>query len=85
VVSLERRDLALTVGTNGRSASLYNLLSQSGRFGLSVEEARPEFDRIVNVVRDWRGSFFARGVSVNDMDYIAPAMLPVCFFLERPP
>ncbi len=36
VVSLERRDLALTVGNYGRTASHYNLLSQAGRFGLSA-------------------------------------------------
>ncbi|WP_418147752.1 HipA domain-containing protein [Variovorax paradoxus] len=40
VVSLERRDLGLTVGDDGRTASIYNLLSQAGRFGLPAEEAR---------------------------------------------
>jgi serine/threonine-protein kinase HipA len=63
VVSLERRDLALTVGNYGRTASIYNLLSQVRRFGLSAEEARAEIDRIVDVVRLWRDSFFACGVS----------------------
>jgi serine/threonine-protein kinase HipA len=36
VVSLERRDLALSIGDHGRTASIYNLISQAGRFGLSV-------------------------------------------------
>jgi serine/threonine-protein kinase HipA len=54
VVSQERRDLALTVGNYGRTASIYNLLSQSGRFGLSAEEARREIDQIVAVARQWR-------------------------------
>ena len=85
VVSLERRDLALTVGNYGRTASIYNLLSQAGRFGLSVEEARAEIDRIIDVVRNWRDSFFACGVSAKDIDYIAPAMLPDCFFFETRP
>jgi serine/threonine-protein kinase HipA len=85
VVSLERRDLALSVGSYGRTASLYNLLSQSGRFGLSVEDARKEIDKIVTVARQWRESFFACGVSAQDMDYIAPAILPECFFFESPP
>jgi len=40
LLSLERRDLALTVGDHGRTASLYNLLSQAGRFGLTGQEAR---------------------------------------------
>ncbi len=85
VVSLERRDLALTVGNYGRTASIYNLLSQAGRFGLSTEEARAEIDRLVDVVRYWRDTFFACGVSAKDIDYIAPAMLPDCFFFERQP
>lgn len=83
VVSLERRDLALTVGTYGRTASIYNLLSQAGRFGLSVEEARAEIGRVVDAVRGWRDTFFACGVSAKDIDYIAPAILPDCFFFEK--
>jgi hypothetical protein len=55
--------LALTVGNYGRTASVYNLLSQSGRFGLSAEVARREIDQIVAVARQWRKSFFACGVS----------------------
>jgi serine/threonine-protein kinase HipA len=85
VVSVERRDLALTVGQYGRTASIYNLLSQSGRFGLSAQEARSQIDHLVDVVRHWRDSFFSCGVSARDIDYIAPAMLPDCFFFETPP
>lgn len=84
-VSLERRDLALTVGNYGRTASVYNLLSQAGRFGLSAEDAHRKIDQIVAVVRQWRESFFACGVSAQDVDYIAPAILPECFFFERRP
>jgi serine/threonine-protein kinase HipA len=84
LVSLERRDLALTVGSYGRTASLYNLLSQAGRFGLSAEDARKEIDQIVTVVRKWRESFATCGVSTRDLDYIAPAILPECYFFERP-
>lgn len=85
VISLERRDLALTVGNFGRTASIYNLLSRAGRFGLSSEDARAEIDRIVDVVRNWRDIFFACGVSAKDIDYIAPAMLPDFFFFKRQP
>lgn len=85
VVSLEWRDLALTVGNYGRTASIYNLLSQAGRFGLSGEMARKEIDQIVEVVRHWRESFFACGVSAQDVEYIAPAILPECFFFEKRP
>ena len=85
LLSLERRDLALTVGRHGRTASIYNLLSDSGRFGLATQDARAEIDRIVAVVRQWREVFFGCGVAAEDVDYIAPAMLPECFFFERPP
>ncbi|MGX7000651.1 type II toxin-antitoxin system HipA family toxin [Caballeronia sp. KNU42] len=85
VVSLERRDLALSVGSYGRTASIYNLLSQAGRFGLSVQAAHAEIDRIVEVIRNWRDTFFACGVSAKDIGYIASAMLPDCFFFEIPP
>lgn len=85
VVSLERRDLALTVGEFGRTASLYNLLSQCGRFGLAVDEARNLIEGIVEVVRGWREHFFASGVSAKDIEYISSAFLPDCFFFERPP
>ena len=73
------------MGNYGRTASLYNLLSQAGRFGLSAEGARKEIDQIVEVGRQWRDSFLACGVSVQDLDYIAPAILPECFFFENPP
>jgi serine/threonine-protein kinase HipA len=84
-VSLERRDLALTVGDYGRTASIYNLLSQAGRFGLSAAEARGQIDGLVDVVRQWRDAFHVCGVSAKDIDYIAPAILPDCFFFERRP
>jgi serine/threonine-protein kinase HipA len=84
VLSLERRDLALTVGNYGRTASIYNLLSQASRFGLSAEDARHEVDNIVTVARQWRESFCACGVSVQDLDYIAAAILPACFFFASP-
>ena len=85
VVSLERRDLALSVGSHGRTASIYNLLSQAGRFGLSASAARVEIDSLVTVIRLWRESFSVCGVSPRDIDYIAPAILPDCFFYEERP
>jgi serine/threonine-protein kinase HipA len=84
LISLERRDLAMTVGAYGRTASIYNLLSQCERFGLMAEEARKEIDAIVATVRTWRDHFRASGVSPEDIEYAAPAFLPECFFLERP-
>ena len=80
LISLDHRDLALGVGNYGRTGSVYNLLSQAARFGLSAEAAQTEIDHIVSVTRQWRVSFSACGVSTRDIEYIAPAILPDCFF-----
>ena len=85
LVSLERRDLAMAIGTYGRTASVYNLISQCGRFGLATEAARTEIETIVTTLRSWREHIRACGVSAKDIEYIAPAFLPECFFFERPP
>jgi serine/threonine-protein kinase HipA len=84
VVSLERRDLAMTIGTYGRTTSIYNLLSQTERFSLSTEAARKEIENIAAAARNWRDHFRACGVSAKDTEYIAPAFLPECFFFEKP-
>ncbi len=84
LVSLERRDLAMTVGAYGRTASIYNLLSQCDRFGLTAEAARKEIDNVVATVRTWRDHFRACGVSEKDVDYMAQAFLPECLFFEKP-
>jgi serine/threonine-protein kinase HipA len=85
LVSLERRDLAMTVGTYGRTASIYNLISQCERFGLAAEAARQEIENVVATVRTWRNHFHACGVSTKDIEYMAPAFLPECFFFEKQP
>jgi serine/threonine-protein kinase HipA len=84
LVSRERRDLAMTIGTYGRTASVYNLLSQCERFGLTTEAARKEIEKMVATVQTWRDHFRACGVSAKDIEYVAPAYLPDGFFLERP-
>jgi serine/threonine-protein kinase HipA len=84
-LSLEHRDLAMTVGDHGRTASIGNLVSQSARFGLSGEEARAVIDAVVVAVRTWREVFERNGVTTKDIDYIAPAFLPECFFQEWQP
>ena len=81
---MERRDLALTIGNFGRTASIYNILSECTRFGVTREAARNEIDAIVGVIRGWREHFHECGVSSHDVDYLAPAFLPPCFFYEEP-
>lgn len=84
LVSLEHRDLAMTIGTYGRTASVYNLLSQCERFGLTTDEARKEIEKMVATLRNWQDHFHACGVSARDTDYVAPAFLPECFFFQKP-
>jgi serine/threonine-protein kinase HipA len=84
LISLEHRDLAMTIGTYGRTASNYNLLSQCERFGLTKAAARKEIENVAATVRSWRNHFRACGVAQKDIEYIAPAFLPECFFFERP-
>lgn len=81
---METRDLALTIGSFGRSASLYNIRSECTRFGVTAEAATKEIDAIVEVIRGWRELFHECGVSRQDIDFIAPAFLPSCFFFDKP-
>lgn len=66
-VSLERRDLALTVGDFGRYANVSNLLSQCMRFLLAREEAIQVIDLMEDQVRA-RWYAIARGVGVTERD-----------------
>lgn len=83
--SMERRDLALTVGRFGRAASIYNLVSDSKRFGLDELEARAAIEEVIAVVRQWREVYASCGVSPADLEAIAPAFLPEGLFYEAPP
>jgi serine/threonine-protein kinase HipA len=66
-VSVERRDLALTVGAFGRYANATNLLSQCARFLLSEEEAGRIIDDCEAQVRE-RWSPIARREGVSEAD-----------------
>ena len=85
MVSEEQRDLALVVGSFGRAASRYNIMSQAARFGLTSDAAHHEFEKVVGVVKDWQAIFRSCHVADRDIDYVAPAFLPACLFFEEPP
>lgn len=83
LMSLERRDLALTVGKFGRTASIYNLISQCEEFGLPKEDALAEIARMRAIVDDWREHYKSAGVDSDGMAMLEQAILPPCFdFLE---
>jgi len=72
--SLERRDLALTCGDQGRRASAQNLLSQCGRFLLAREAAAKILDEMeVQVRARWYEVARRQGVSEGDCERIAGA------------
>lgn len=85
LISQERRDLALEVGRYGRVASLYNILSECGAFGLSREEAQGVITRMAQVVRGWRQVFAQHRVEERSIEHYAQAILPDCFFRTEPP
>jgi serine/threonine-protein kinase HipA len=73
-VSLERRDLAMDCGDDGRRAQAANLLSQSARFLLTGEQARATVDAMEQRVRSsWYEVARRAGVSERDCARIAPA------------
>ena len=76
LISLERRDLAMTCGDAGRYANADNLKSQSARFLLDPQEA----ERIVKEMADsvaatWYDVARGEGVSVADCETIKSAFV----------
>jgi len=72
--SLERRELAMACGDAGRFSNAENLLSQSARFLLDVDEARALIDAMEAQVRgSWYGIARAAGVTERDCERIATA------------
>jgi serine/threonine-protein kinase HipA len=75
-VSLERRDLALTIGDHGRYANATNLLSQAPRFLLDREEAARIVDEMEACVRArWYATARREGVSEHDCEEISRAFV----------
>jgi serine/threonine-protein kinase HipA len=71
-VSINRRDLAMECGNDGRFANADNLLSQSARFLLDPGQARSVIDAMeVQVRGTWYSTARAVGVSEHDCEAIA--------------
>jgi serine/threonine-protein kinase HipA len=82
-VSLERRDLAMTIGKFGRYANRANLLSSAGAFRLSKEEAAAVFDALAAKVKDrWYATFRREGVSERDCEAVSRAFVYEGLFLD---
>ncbi len=75
-ISLERRDLALICGDQGRIINSKNLLSQARRFLLEPAEAqRVLTDMRARIADTWYATARRAGVSEADCDRIAPAFV----------
>ncbi|HSV51821.1 MAG TPA: HipA domain-containing protein [Burkholderiaceae bacterium] len=85
MVSQETRNLALTAGSFGRVASLYNLRSRSEVFGVSAAEADQLISGMLEVVGSWKEFFFKNGVEARSIEFLKQAMLPESFFRTEPP
>jgi serine/threonine-protein kinase HipA len=73
-VSREKRDLALTIGKYNRYANRANLLSEHGRFRLSLDEAAAIVDHVQQVVvTRWRPVMRELGVTDAECDLLAGA------------
>jgi len=71
-VSQERR-LHLSVGPQGRSATLTNLFEARGSFGLLKPDAIAVIERVSATVREWRTHLESAGVSPAQCDLIQTA------------
>ncbi|OGR07386.1 MAG: hypothetical protein A2511_07830 [Deltaproteobacteria bacterium RIFOXYD12_FULL_50_9] len=65
--------LAMSIGGQGREATIDNALSHAGRFGLSDKEARAVVGHLGAIVCTWRDHFERCGVSGHDFDLLAPS------------
>lgn len=75
-VSLERRDLAMTIGDQGRFANAGNLLSQSARFLLDKGQAASILEDMKALVeRSWYEVARSVGVSPRDCEQVAGAFV----------
>jgi serine/threonine-protein kinase HipA len=75
VVSLDRRDLALVCGDEGRFANAKNILSQHARFLLPEDEAGKIIRDMRAQVGHWSDTVRACGVSENDAQAIRGAFV----------
>jgi serine/threonine-protein kinase HipA len=76
VIAQDHRDLAMTVGDQGRFANAKNLLSQHTRFLLDADEAKAIVAEMTEQVRaTWYDVARAQGVSEKDAQAISAAFV----------
>ena len=65
--------LSMTVGAQGRAATIENALSETARFGLTADIARDVVAEMRTEVANWRDEFNAAGVSEQDLLLFEPS------------
>ncbi len=74
--SIERRDLAMICGNQGRIAKAENLISQHARFLLDFEKANVIINNLEKIVeKKWYQIARSVGVSDHDCETIASAFV----------
>ncbi len=82
-ISIERRDLALICGDDGRRANAANLLSQSNRFLLEKQKASALLDNLQKQINNtWYETARKAGVSELDCEKISSAFVYEGFFYD---
>lgn len=66
-------NLAMTVGSMGREASLENALSLSEQFGLSELQAKEIIDEMVDKIEGWDKLFSQYGLTEKEIELLAPS------------
>ncbi|MBC2717062.1 MAG: HipA domain-containing protein [Desulfobacteraceae bacterium] len=66
-------NLAMSVGENGREASLKNALSHAARFAFSLKAARAIVEHLVEITRGWREHFETVGCSDREIKALEPS------------
>lgn len=84
LVSIDSRDLAMTIGDYGRYANRQNLLSQCGRFLLKREEAEKVIDEMAAIIEaSWYNLARKNNVTVRDCKAISGAFLYPGFHYQK--
>ncbi|MCP4579432.1 MAG: HipA domain-containing protein [Deltaproteobacteria bacterium] len=65
--------LAMSVGEEGREATLENALSRAGRFGYSAADARTVVEEMLKIIGNWRSHYEACGIPGHEIDLLAPS------------
>ncbi len=68
-----RFDLAMTVGKQGRNATVDNALSNCEQFGLSQKQAKKIIDEITGITRNWKKVFAECCVAEREIKLLEPS------------